>query len=170
MDKTKPLIFRMTEHLLVIGMAAMCLMVFWNVVLRYGFNSGIPFSVEISRLIFVWLIMLGSVVALREGAHIGIDSLTRRLPRKAQVVSYIASHLVMLGCTWLVFQGSLRQTQLNWSNHMPISGASVGLIYAAALVASVLWALIILFNIYRALRGDIGESSPARPESVEQSQ
>src|SRR5690606_31150238 len=111
-----------------------------------------------------------SVVALREDAHIGIDSLTRRLPRKAQVVAYIASHLLMLGCTWLVFQGSLRQTQLNWSNHMPISGASVGLLYGAALVASVLWALIILFNIYRALRGDIGNGGSNRPQGVEQSQ
>ena len=162
--KFKP--FRWVEHLLVAGMAAMSLMVFWNVVLRYGFNAGIPFSVEMSRLIFVWLIMLGSVVALREGMHICVDSVTRRLPRSGQVVCYFASHLVMLWCCWLVFQGSLAQTRINWSNHMPISGVSVGWMYAAGIAAAILWAAIILVNLLRGLRGDIG-SATHLPAEVE---
>lgn len=166
METRKSGIFRLVEHVLVAGMAAMSLMVFWNVVLRYGFNAGIPFSVEMSRLIFVWLIMLGSVVALREGMHICVDSLTRRLPRQGQMVCFFAAHLIMLGCCWLVFQGSLAQTRINWSNHMPISGISVGWMYAAGLAAAVLWALILLHNMWRGLRGDIGQSShlPAEVE------
>lgn len=154
MEKSKLSVFRWMEHLLVLGMAAMSLLVFWNVVLRYGLRTGIPVSVELSRLIFVWIIMLGSVLALRTGMHISVDALVSRLPQRARIASLWLSHLLMLGCCWMVLQGSLRQTQLNWNNMMPLSGVSVGLMYAAGVVAAVLWALILIYNLYRSLRGD----------------
>ena len=53
--------FRALEAVLVVVLAAMVVMVFANVVLRYGFGSGITVSEEISRFLFVWLIFLGSV-------------------------------------------------------------------------------------------------------------
>ena len=36
-----------------------------EVVLRYGFGSGIDISEELSRFFFVWLIFLGAIVAMR---------------------------------------------------------------------------------------------------------
>ena len=39
-------------------LAAMIVLVFANVVLRYGFSSGIRQSVELARLWFVWVVML----------------------------------------------------------------------------------------------------------------
>jgi TRAP-type C4-dicarboxylate transport system permease small subunit len=72
----KPLqmVMKLFDVLVVVGMAVMSVMVFLNVVLRYGFNSGIPISVELSRIIFVWIIMLGSIAALAQGAHLAVDS------------------------------------------------------------------------------------------------
>lgn len=160
MEKSRFVVFRWMEHLLVLGMAVMCLLVFWNVVLRYGLRSGIPISVEISRLIFVWIIMLGSVVALREGLHISVDAMINRLSPRLRVVSLWIAHLLMLWCCWLVFQGSLRQTQVNWGNHMSLSGVSVGWMYAAGNVAAVCWALILIFNLYRSARGDHSQLQP----------
>ena len=72
--------FRCLEHLIVIALAAMVLMVFGNVVLRYAFNSGITVSEELSRWAFVWMIFIGAVLALREHAHLGTDMLVSRLP------------------------------------------------------------------------------------------
>ena len=46
-------------------LALMVVMVFGNVVLRYGFNSGITVSEELSRWLFVWMTFLGAIVALR---------------------------------------------------------------------------------------------------------
>ena len=46
-------------------MAGMVVLVFANVLLRYGFNSGITLSEELSRWLFVWMTFLGAVVALR---------------------------------------------------------------------------------------------------------
>lgn len=50
------------------GVMAACLgvmatAVFVNVVLRYGFGSGIAASEELSRLLFVWMVFIGATAA-----------------------------------------------------------------------------------------------------------
>ena len=51
MTRTIDLFFRLLDWLLVILLAGMTGMVFVNVVLRYGFGSGIDVSEEMSRMI-----------------------------------------------------------------------------------------------------------------------
>jgi TRAP-type transport system small permease protein len=51
------------ETLLALCLAGMVIAVFGNVVLRYGFNSGINASEELSRLLFVWMVFLGATLA-----------------------------------------------------------------------------------------------------------
>ena len=62
----------------------MVVLVFGNVVLRYAFNSGITVSEELSRWLFVWMTFVGAVVALRDHAHLGMDSVVSRLPHVGQ--------------------------------------------------------------------------------------
>ena len=76
--------FRFLEWLMVFLLAAMVVMVFGNVVLRYGFNSGIDVSEEMSRYFFVWLTYIGAMVAMREGGHLGVDTLVKHLPGARQ--------------------------------------------------------------------------------------
>ena len=53
--------FRLMRLFTALCLAVMVVLVFGNVVLRYGFNSGIAFSEEMSRWAFVWLIFVGAV-------------------------------------------------------------------------------------------------------------
>ena len=69
------------EFLIALGLAIMVVLVFGNVVLRYGFNSGITLSEEVSRWLFIWCTFLGAIVALREHGHLGVDMVVGRLPR-----------------------------------------------------------------------------------------
>ena len=48
-------LIRFVEWVLVVMFGIMAILVFGNVVLRYGFNSGIVFSEEVSRFLFMWL-------------------------------------------------------------------------------------------------------------------
>jgi TRAP-type C4-dicarboxylate transport system permease small subunit len=66
--------FRLLKFIIVVCLALMVVLVFGNVVLRYAFNSGITVSEELSRWLFVWLIFLGATVAMKEHAHLGMDS------------------------------------------------------------------------------------------------
>lgn len=166
MQRLVNLLFKLIEVLLVAGMAVMSLMVFLNVVLRYAFSSGIPFSVEVSRLIFVWLIFLGSILALKEGAHLSVDMLVRSLPRGPRLVCYWVTHGVMLWCCWLLWQGSWVQTVINLNNFAPISGISVGSLYAAGLVAAAFMGAIIIGDVYRSVRGALaGDPDAGLPPS-----
>ena len=71
--------FSLLRLLIVLCLAAMCVLVFANVVLRYAFNTGITVSEELSRWLFVWMTFLGAIVAMREHGHLGMDSLVARL-------------------------------------------------------------------------------------------
>ncbi len=53
------------EWVLITMFGIMAVLVFGNVVLRYGFNSGITASEELSRWLFVWMTFLGAIVAMR---------------------------------------------------------------------------------------------------------
>ena len=64
---------RLFESIVVVCMATMLTLIFFNVVLRYGFNSGIALSDEGARYLFVWLTFIGAVIALRDNTHLGID-------------------------------------------------------------------------------------------------
>lgn len=157
---------KLFDALVVLGMAVMSVMVFLNVVLRYGFNSGIPISVELSRIIFVWIIMLGSIVALAQGAHLAVDSFVAKLPRPGRIACFLVAHVLMLWCCLLLWQGSWVQTALNWSNHAALSGISVGLVYASGLVAAPFMAICLLFNLYRFARGELSGIWAGEGQSV----
>ena len=79
MKKINDLFFRLAEFVLVIMLSLMVIMVFGNVVLRYGFNSGLISSEELSRFLFIWVTFLGAIVAMRDNAHLGLDTLIRVL-------------------------------------------------------------------------------------------
>lgn len=146
-------LFKAFDVFVVAGMAVISLLIFMNVVLRYGFSSGIPFAVEVSRVILVWVIFMGSVVALSKGAHLGVDSLVVRLPRKARLVCFLVSYGLMLWCCWLLARGSWSLTVIEWSNVQALSGIPVGAIYLAGFVAAILMAAILLIDLWRSLRG-----------------
>ncbi|MBT2325821.1 TRAP transporter small permease [Variovorax paradoxus] len=145
------------EALIAAALAVMVVLVFGNVVLRYGFNSGITVSEEVSRWLFIWITFLGAVVALKEHGHLGVDMVVRRLPPAGKKFCLAAGHLVMLYIVWLLFQGSLAQSKINWDVVAPVTGASMAVVYASGLVFSVLAAFFLLLNLLRLLSGRIAE-------------
>jgi TRAP-type transport system small permease protein len=134
-------------------LALMVILVFGNVVLRYGFNTGITVSEEVSRWAFVWLTFLGAIVALKEHAHLGSDMLVSRLPAAGKKLCLIVSQMLMLYITWLIFSGALAQAQINWDVQAPVTGAPVALLYGAGMVFAVSAALLLAREMGRALSG-----------------
>ena len=95
--------FRAIDIALVGLLAAMTLMVFGNVVLRYGFGSGLDFSEEMSRFCFVWLIFLGSVAAMRRNLHMGFDMVVVMVrPQVRRVLLTVANGLILACCLLLL--------------------------------------------------------------------
>jgi len=146
---------RLLDGMIALLLAIMVVLVFGNVVLRYGFNSGIAFSEEMSRWLFVWLTFMGAVVALNENSHLGSDMLISRLPVWGKKACLVASLLIMLYLTWLLFQGSLAQARINYDVQAPVTGASVAFFYSAGVVFAVSTAVLLLRQLWRVLSGQI---------------
>ena len=157
MDRIIDSYCRLLEWLIALALAAMVVLVFGNVVLRYGFNSGIAVSEELSRWLFVWVVFLGAVVALKEHGHLGTDFLVSRLGRRGKLICLGSAQMLMLYVTWLLFSGSLAQARINLDVHAPVSGASMAIFYGAGVVFAVSSALLLLRELLRTLCGDIAE-------------
>lgn len=65
-------------------LAAMILLIFAQVLGRYFFNYSISWSEESATFVQVWLVMLGSGIAMRNRQHVGIDMLVSRCPLMVQ--------------------------------------------------------------------------------------
>ena len=149
---------RFLKVTIVVCLAAMVVLVFTNVVLRYLFNSGIATSEELSRWLLVWLTFLGAIVALRQHAHLGVDTLVRMLPARGKLFCFVASYLLMLYADALLTIGSWKQTVLTYGDTAPASGISVGLFfYSSGLVFGVSAAVILLLDLVRVLSGNASE-------------
>ena len=148
---------RLLEAVMVLLLALMVLLVFGNVVLRYAFDSGITVSEELSRWLFVWMTFLGAIVAIKEHGHLGTDMLVSRLPKAGKKACLVVGHLLMLYVTWLLFDGSLAQTKINWEVEAPVTGASVALFYGSGVFFAVFAALLLLRETWRAISGRISD-------------
>lgn len=157
MQKIVEAYFQLLKVVMVLCLAGMVILVFGNVVLRYGFNSGITVSEEISRLFFLYLTFLGAIVAMREHLHLGVDSLVKRLPTIGKRLCLIVSQVLMLFATWLFLQGSWQQASINLGVKMPVTGISMATFYGVGIIFSVSVGLILLYDLYRTVAGKVSD-------------
>ena len=147
--------FRFLKGAVVVCITLMVIMVFGNVVLRYGFNSGITVSEELSRWCFVWLTFIGGATALREHAHLGMDTVVSRLPVMGKKICYVLSHTVMIGCVLYFLSGSWDQTIINIGVEAPATGLSSGFFYGTGIFFSVTALPILFYDLYAMLSGKL---------------
>ncbi|MFA9498940.1 TRAP transporter small permease [Mannheimia sp. E30BD] len=141
------LVGKALEALVVIILSAMSILVFLNVVLRYGFNSSINVTEEVSRYMFVWLAFLGAVLAFSENQHVRVTMLTDKLSPVGRNILSVFTDLAMLFCCYLIVDGSWIQFNLNLNNLAPISGLPQGITFLASTVAGVLISILIIARI-----------------------
>ena len=149
--------FKLLEFLVVVCMVAMVVMVFGNVVLRYGFNSGITVSDEMSRYCFIWLTYIGAMVAMRDGAHLGVDTLIKHLPRLVKKVCFFINQVLMLFCNVLFLMGTYEMHELQSTNISPVVGISMIWVYGIGYVVSVVMGIINLNKLWRLFTGRMSD-------------
>jgi TRAP-type C4-dicarboxylate transport system permease small subunit len=150
--------FRLLEFLIVVLMVAMVVMVFGNVMLRYGFNSGINISDEMARYCFVWLTYIGAMVAMREGGHLGVDTLVKRLPAGGKKTALFISEALMLLCNGLFLLGTWKMHELQVTNVSPVVGLSMIWIYGMGYVVGTVMGVFNLRILWRIVSGRITEA------------
>ena len=157
LEKGLDKLFKGVDALLAALLLGMLLMVFGNVVLRYVFNSGIVASEELSRFFFVWLTFIGAIAAVRDGAHLGMDNLVRRLPRAGKLACLAASQLLILMCCAILFWGTWRQHDINATMAAPVTGLSLIWLFGLGYLCSACIAIQSLHTLWRIAAGAIAD-------------
>ncbi len=157
MKRLTDLFFRLLELLVVVALVAMVIMVFGNVVLRYGFNSGITISDEMSRYCFIWLTYIGAMIAMREKGHLGVDTLVKHLPVGGKKACLFLSESLMLWCNGLFLLGTWKMHELQVSNISPVVGISMIWIYGIGYVVAIVMGLFNISVLYRLFTGQLSE-------------
>ncbi|MCW9699047.1 MULTISPECIES: TRAP transporter small permease [unclassified Avibacterium] len=133
-------------------LATMSCLVFLNVVLRYGFNSSINITEEVSRYLFVWLTFLGAILAFNDDQHVHVTILTHKLSAYQRHLLSLLTDGLMLFCCYLIIRGGWTQFELNLTNYAPISGLPQGITYLASVVAGVFIGLLLSIRLVANLR------------------
>ena len=142
-------------------LAVMALAVFVNVVLRYGFGSGVPASEELSRLLFVWMVFIGATAAYPLGEHMAFTSLVGLLQKKPAlmaVAAVVIRLLVVLACV-LVARGAWQQVVVGLDSHSVVLGYSTALLPLPAFLCTTAIALMALWELIQRKPLDLGHGA-----------
>lgn len=97
---------RLEEALIGFLLAAMTVVTFLQVVLRYVFNSGILWGLEATTYMFGWMVLLGISYGIRVGSHIGVDVLVQQLPPGGRRLAGLLVALLSILYAVIVLVGS----------------------------------------------------------------
>jgi C4-dicarboxylate transporter DctQ subunit len=97
---------RLEEGLLALLLGVMVSITFMQVIARYIFNYSFVWALEVTTVLFAWLIFLGMSYGVRVGSHIGVDALVKALnPRASRIVASIATVLCVVYAMIVTFGG-----------------------------------------------------------------
>jgi len=94
------------ENMIALILGLMTLITFINVILRYGFDTGVIWGLEATSFLFAWLVLFGMSYCVKVTAHIGVDALINYFsPSLRRLVALMAAG-VCLSYAFLLLKGS----------------------------------------------------------------
>ena len=132
------------------AVVVMSTVVFLQVVFRYLFNSPIPWSEETARILFVWITMMGTFLAVKSKNHINIETFVNYFfsAETRAVISRVVSFLLIYYFLYLFVVGISMVVQ-TYENLTPVMLLPFSYIYIAIPISA---GLIVLYMIEQLLQ------------------
>lgn len=105
--------FEETAIAVILGL--MTIVTFVNVVLRYGFNESLIWGLEVTLILFAWLVILGVSYGVRVTMHLGVDAITNLLSTRPRRILALVSAAVCIAYAFLLVKGA-------WDYWAPYAG------------------------------------------------
>ncbi|HXP74148.1 MAG TPA: TRAP transporter large permease subunit [Stellaceae bacterium] len=118
-----------------------------GVISRYVFNAPLLWSDELARFLFIWLSMLGAVVALRRGEHMRLSVLVNRASPGLRRWLETTASLVVIGFLLAILMPSYTLVELQWVVTIPSLQISDSYRVAAIGVGAVLMSLVAITRL-----------------------
>ncbi|MEO0003963.1 MAG: hypothetical protein RLZZ22_1655 [Pseudomonadota bacterium] len=149
---------RLTQFAMAACLGVMAVAVFVNVVLRYGFGSGVAASEELSRLLFVWMVFIGATAAYPAGEHMAFTSLIGllRQHRTAMLLATAMIRLLVVTGAGLVAHGAWQQVMVGLDSHSVVLGYPTALLPLPAFLSATAIGVMALIELFKRQPLDLG--------------
>ena len=138
---------------LIVLLAAMSMIIFANISLRYFTNESIEWAEEVARYLMVWLTFLGAGPVLRYGGHIAVENLQDSLPTAwAKALRVLIAALLFGFFGFMVWGGALYLERAQFQM-TPTTQISMAWVYAAMPVGG----LLLILHFFFVLRGYLSD-------------
>lgn len=94
------------ETFIALILGVMTVITFINVVLRYGFNSGLIWGLELVLFLFAWLVVFGVSYAVKKTAHLGVDAVLNLVSSPVRRVLGLIAAAVCIAYAFLLLKGA----------------------------------------------------------------
>lgn len=95
---------RTEEAIICILLLATTLLVFVDVVMRFGFDTGLLWSQELTLLLGAWFVLFGASYGLKVGSHIGMDAFVKLFPTGGRrILTCIGAVLSLIYCGLILY-------------------------------------------------------------------
>jgi tripartite ATP-independent transporter DctM subunit len=138
---------RLTEATAALLVVAEIVILFAGVVSRYVFNNPLTWSDELASMLFLWLAMLGAVIALRRGEHMRLTTFVMLLRPRWRACVDTVSALVVIVFVLLILSPSWEYITNQWLITTPALELHDSVRVAAIGVGAVLMMLIALLRL-----------------------
>ena len=146
--RTERLVLGLVEPLAAALVVVEVLVLAAGVVARYVLNHPLVWSDELASALFLWLAMLGAVIALGRGEHMRLTAVVGMLPAPLRPWLDAFGLAVSAACTLVLVAPALEHAQEQWSVITPALRIHDGLRVAAILVGSALMAVLALVRLF----------------------
>jgi TRAP-type transport system small permease protein len=134
---------RLLTWLLVGTVAVLVVPVTMQIVSRYtGLVPSYIWTEELSRFLFIWMVMLGAMVAVREGTHFEVDVWPELSPRAAARLRIVSHLFVLLFALVFVYWG-VQFVRFGWDQESELAELPMPYIFLAWPVAGLTWILFL---------------------------
>jgi TRAP-type C4-dicarboxylate transport system permease small subunit len=123
---------------------------------------------EMARFLFIWMVMLGAMLGVREGTHFDVDVWPELTPRTNALLRLVSMFFVLVFALVFVWYG-IKFLQFGWNQSSELADLPMGFIFIAWPLTGLTW---LLFGFDR-LRNDLrilrhGPSPGDEPPSRDQ--
>ena len=113
---------------------------------------------EVARFCFVWIVMIGSMIAVRDETHFNVDLMPDPETRRQQGVSNLIVHIAMMLMAMVFAWYGYEFAEFGFMQTSETSGINMLSIYISFPVAGVTWAVFLLERMVGDMQLIFGES------------
>ena len=144
---------RILKLLITALMGLMIIPVTLQIVSRYtGIIPRYIWTEEVARFCFVWIIMIGSIIAVREGTHFDVDLLPHPKTNRQKGISLLIVHLCMGVMGYVFARYGYDFAKFGYIQNSELSGINMLSIYISFPLAGFSWLVFLADSIARDIR------------------